>query len=431
MSDPILGGGGGLLPADAPNAAANLADVLERVLDKGVVIAGDIKINLLDIELLTIKLRLLIASVDKAKEMGIDWWEHDPTLSSRATRAVAADPTRPAEGHRRGAGDPTRGADRDRHMGAAAVTGDRKTYTYAVARAFDPAILAEVRGVHGADVHSSRSATWSPWSVRCRGWTSPRTALRANLERLRVAGDRSPGPITPWWTSSTLTPSPCRSGWPPSTTATSGWPSSCDVRTGLLQAALDRLVGRVEMGVKVYADPSAGQPGGQRRRQPGQGVPAPTPGRSCARATSPGRGPATAAQPVDAALAELAVDRRHAPASARAALRRHGPESCSTRRTWSRRDLLGEFAARARALDARTADVRIEVTGPWAAYSFLRGRVHHGRRAVSRDDHRDRGRRSARSPARRRRGPGRRRDPGHRGRRPGAHLHPARWSLRS
>ncbi|WP_240796499.1 gas vesicle protein [Streptomyces sp. RFCAC02] len=64
--------------------SANLADILERVLDKGVVIAGDIRINLLDIELLTIKVRLLVASVDKAKEMGIDWWEHDPSLSSGA-----------------------------------------------------------------------------------------------------------------------------------------------------------------------------------------------------------------------------------------------------------------------------------------------------------------------------------------------------------
>jgi hypothetical protein len=60
---------------------ANLADILERVLDKGIVIAGDIQINLLDIELLTIKIRLLVASVDRAREMGIDWWEHDPTLS--------------------------------------------------------------------------------------------------------------------------------------------------------------------------------------------------------------------------------------------------------------------------------------------------------------------------------------------------------------
>ena len=52
------------------------------MLDKGIVIAGDIQINLLDIELLTIKLRLLIASVDRAREMGINWWESDPSLQS-------------------------------------------------------------------------------------------------------------------------------------------------------------------------------------------------------------------------------------------------------------------------------------------------------------------------------------------------------------
>jgi hypothetical protein len=63
-----------------PSAPGNLADILERVLDKGIVIAGDIQINLLDIELLTIKLRLLIASVERAREMGINWWEGDPSL---------------------------------------------------------------------------------------------------------------------------------------------------------------------------------------------------------------------------------------------------------------------------------------------------------------------------------------------------------------
>ena len=62
--------------------SATLADVLERVLDKGVVIAGDIKVKLVDIELLTIQIRLLIASVDKAKELGIDWWTRDPNLCS-------------------------------------------------------------------------------------------------------------------------------------------------------------------------------------------------------------------------------------------------------------------------------------------------------------------------------------------------------------
>ena len=67
---------------DHRQESTNLADILERVLDKGIVIAGDIRINLLDIELLTIKIRLLVASVDKAREIGIDWWEHDPSLSS-------------------------------------------------------------------------------------------------------------------------------------------------------------------------------------------------------------------------------------------------------------------------------------------------------------------------------------------------------------
>jgi hypothetical protein len=69
-------------PTDHRQQSTNLADILERVLDKGIVIAGDIRVNLLEIELLTIKIRLLIASVDKAREIGIDWWEHDPTLSS-------------------------------------------------------------------------------------------------------------------------------------------------------------------------------------------------------------------------------------------------------------------------------------------------------------------------------------------------------------
>jgi hypothetical protein len=66
--------------------ADSLADVLERVLDKGIVIAGDIQINLLEIELLTIKLRLVVASVDKAKEMGITWWESDPMFNGDSRR---------------------------------------------------------------------------------------------------------------------------------------------------------------------------------------------------------------------------------------------------------------------------------------------------------------------------------------------------------
>lgn len=64
--------------------ATSLADILDRVLDKGVVIAGDVTVSLVGVELLNIRLRLLIASVDKAVEMGINWWEHDPYLSVRA-----------------------------------------------------------------------------------------------------------------------------------------------------------------------------------------------------------------------------------------------------------------------------------------------------------------------------------------------------------
>ena len=68
--------------------ATNLADILERVLDKGIVIAGDIKIQLCDVDLLNIKIRLLIASVDKAMEMGINWWQQDSYLSSKAKESV-------------------------------------------------------------------------------------------------------------------------------------------------------------------------------------------------------------------------------------------------------------------------------------------------------------------------------------------------------
>lgn len=63
-------------------SGSSLAEILERVLDKGIVIAGDIKVNLADVELLNIKIRLIVCSVDKAMQMGINWWQSDPMLSS-------------------------------------------------------------------------------------------------------------------------------------------------------------------------------------------------------------------------------------------------------------------------------------------------------------------------------------------------------------
>ena len=71
---------------------ANLADVLERVLDRGVVIAGDIRIRLVEVELLTISIRLLISSVDKAREIGIDWWSGSSFLCPQPSPEAAALP---------------------------------------------------------------------------------------------------------------------------------------------------------------------------------------------------------------------------------------------------------------------------------------------------------------------------------------------------
>jgi gas vesicle protein GvpA/GvpJ/GvpM family len=68
--------------------ATGLVDVLDRVLDKGLVIAGDIKISLAEVELLTIRIRLLVCSLDKAQEIGLDWWRYDRDLSPGAARAA-------------------------------------------------------------------------------------------------------------------------------------------------------------------------------------------------------------------------------------------------------------------------------------------------------------------------------------------------------
>ena len=69
-----------------------LVDVLDRILDKGLVIAGDIKISLVNIELLTLKIRLLICSIDKAEEIGLNWWRYDPYLTMNANGGANALP---------------------------------------------------------------------------------------------------------------------------------------------------------------------------------------------------------------------------------------------------------------------------------------------------------------------------------------------------
>jgi len=71
--------------------ATGLVDVLDRVLDKGLVIAGDIKVSLAEVELLTIRIRLLVCSLDKAQEIGLDWWRYDRDLSPGAARELAGE----------------------------------------------------------------------------------------------------------------------------------------------------------------------------------------------------------------------------------------------------------------------------------------------------------------------------------------------------
>jgi len=72
----------------SPSRTHGLVDILDRVLDKGLVIAGDIKINLANVELLTIQIRLLVCSIDKAEQIGLNWWRSDPRLSMTAAAAA-------------------------------------------------------------------------------------------------------------------------------------------------------------------------------------------------------------------------------------------------------------------------------------------------------------------------------------------------------
>lgn len=84
----------------SPSRTYGLVDILDRVLDKGLVVVGDIKINLANVELLTIQVRLLICSIDKAEQIGMDWWRTDPRLSTQAKQALASQSTHAASAAR-------------------------------------------------------------------------------------------------------------------------------------------------------------------------------------------------------------------------------------------------------------------------------------------------------------------------------------------
>ena len=98
--------------APTVSGTTNLVDILDRVLDKGLVIAGDIRISLANVELLTIRIRLLVCSVDKAEQIGLNWWKYDPNLTTQLPdapgRRVQLPAPGPAEDSRRKGGQAAR-----------------------------------------------------------------------------------------------------------------------------------------------------------------------------------------------------------------------------------------------------------------------------------------------------------------------------------
>lgn len=178
---PVWSGGQRMSASREPaRSGANLADILERVLDKGIVIAGDIRVNLLDIELLTIKIRLLVASVDRAREMGIDWWEHDPSLSTGKRDVVEEN-----ERLRRRIGELE--ADRS----APAVSGGRADGS-GVSEAYDASGGAEASGTSSDASDASEPSDTSDASDDAYGSVPPEPLPRRASGRERERGEGSP-----------------------------------------------------------------------------------------------------------------------------------------------------------------------------------------------------------------------------------------------
>ena len=245
-------------------APANLADILERVLDKGIIIAGDIKVNLLDIELLTIKIRLLIVSVDKAEEMGIDWWRNDPMLSSeragpRRREPRAARAPRGARGGLGGRADPTMAEPAPRHRVATCspwpgVSAERAALAWHEGCGGAPLEVVEHGGLQAVvctvDLDGVRRGGAAPATSRTwpgsRRWPAA-TTTSSSRSRPRAARSR---PCA--WSRS--------AGRRQRRSAHASGSSTSSVH------ALDRVEGRQEWSVKVYATPDGdarahGEPG--------------------------------------------------------------------------------------------------------------------------------------------------------------------------
>ena len=345
---------------------ANLADILERVLDKGIIIAGDIRVNLLDIELLTIKIRLLIVSVDKAQEMGIDWWRNDPMLNTQPAGAGRGEPRSCASGveelggraaGRAGTGEsaehrslPLRRRPRPRPDGPRRRHRPRRRAARGRRAPGAEAVVCEVDLTSSARRRSRRNLEDLAWLeevarghddvVHAVDRAGPTAPLRLVTICLDDAGVRRR--LDEWYDA--------------------------------LEQVLDRVEGRTEWSVKVFA------PAARPRQRRGDGQPAVGGATYLQRSAQADRGAVPAAEVAARgrrrgprrAVAGRRVASRRLPAAGPAADRppgHDGPQRRLPGREVERRRTSRRGCA---ALAERTPDVRVEVAGPVAAV-LLRG----------------------------------------------------------
>ena len=235
---------------------ANLADILERVLDKGIVIAGDIRVNLLDIELLTIKIRLLVASVDKAQEMGIDWWEHDPMLSSSEQRAGRGEPTAPRAPRGAGVGGSKLGGPGPSTRPLTERAADATSTPSPAARR--AALDAMSRGCGDGAPRRARAPRPAGGRQRRRPRRVRRGSAARNLEDLPWLEEVGPRPRRRRAGARRGDRSP-RCAWPRSARRRQRARAARRV-VRRARAGLDRVEGRQEWSVKAFAVPAPAEP---------------------------------------------------------------------------------------------------------------------------------------------------------------------------
>ncbi len=380
------------------------------MLDKGLVIAGDIQVNLLDIELLTIKLRLVIASLETAREVGINWWENDPWLSADASRRAEA---RSPDGHRELRAENRRLHDRIRELesgdaepewdedeevvtgepagrpaghGAPAQTGIPVTrmtegtgvWVYAITEDRPGAALPRLTGVAGTGVRAAPAGELTALVSDVDLAEYGEAALRRNLEDLDwlaevarahhrvVDAAASAFPLLPTRLATVYRSDAAMS-------------AALSARDRELRAALRRVGGRTELGVKAYALPQPASPAGDdaasghpdAQRPEGAGLAYLQRRRAQMAAARDTRDVATAsAQALHAGLSARAVLTRLHPPQAPQLSGVHEPMLLNAAYLVDT-GRASEFAEAVAVTASAHPQLRVELTGPWPPYSFV------------------------------------------------------------